>query len=202
MGQYPVIAVAIVACGRDNQSPLEQAFPVDAFTVVFKDIMFRYIVNPGNRSALPMAFPTQERNIHFICAGLGRFRINDIVRSMALLAIRCVQRIQFQSLTVYTDIILLLGFIMAITAIHRFKVLRMGKFCNGGFCMAHNAFHIPVDRIGQQDIINVHRNRFPHPLRSQCRIFMAHQAILIALTKSPDGQKKQVKDHLKRLSAS
>jgi hypothetical protein len=63
-----MIPMAIIACGRYDQSSLKKPFSMDALRVICQNVMLGNIVNPCNWRTFPMAFTTENGNIHFIGA--------------------------------------------------------------------------------------------------------------------------------------
>jgi len=71
MGEDEVIAVAIIARGGDDESPLEQADAVNTLGIIVQNIFFRNIVHTGNGGAFPVTLPAKIRDIHFVSEGIG-----------------------------------------------------------------------------------------------------------------------------------
>ena len=149
MGQDEVIAVAIVAGGRNDQPLLEQSDPMDTLGVVFKNIMFRYVIYAGNRRAFPVTFPAQEGDLHLVSLGIRVGIGQNIMLAVALGAVGSIEGLQFQGLAVDAGIELHLGIIMAIAAIHRLQHIRMRKLLHGGIFMTGGAVEVGVDAPGQ-----------------------------------------------------
>jgi hypothetical protein len=66
--QNLVVSVTIIA-GRSNDETLpEQTFTVYALGIVSQDVSLGYVVYPCYGRTFPVAFPAQDRNIHFVGA--------------------------------------------------------------------------------------------------------------------------------------
>jgi hypothetical protein len=71
VGKHQVVSMAIVTGGRHDQTFLEKSVPMDALAVVFQDIVLGDVIDPGYWCTFPVAFATQDRNVHFIGPGAG-----------------------------------------------------------------------------------------------------------------------------------
>jgi hypothetical protein len=68
MGKNEVVSVAIIACCCDDETLPEETFTVYTLGIVAQDIPLGYVIYPCYRCTFPVAFPAQNRNIHFVRA--------------------------------------------------------------------------------------------------------------------------------------
>jgi hypothetical protein len=79
-----MIAVTVIACGCNDQALFEKAFPMNTLGVIGQDIVFGNVVYTGNRSALPVTFSAQHRDVHLISTGFRIYRREDIMITVTL----------------------------------------------------------------------------------------------------------------------
>jgi len=64
--EHQMVAVTIIAGGRDDQSLFKKSFSMDTFGVIGQNILLRDVVYPGYRGVLAVTFTAQEWDIHLI----------------------------------------------------------------------------------------------------------------------------------------
>ncbi len=89
MRQNKVRRVATGADRRDHQTPLEQAFAMDAFGIVLQDLVLRNVVSKLDGRTLVMAAPAQKRNLG---GGGGRAASGGRQNVVSSVAIRTARR--------------------------------------------------------------------------------------------------------------
>jgi len=69
MGQHQVVAVAVVAGGRNDQARFKQAPAMDTLGIVFHDVVFGYIVYSRYYFTFSVTFSAEIGDIHLVGAG-------------------------------------------------------------------------------------------------------------------------------------
>ena len=70
MGKYQVISMTVVAGGCYDQSRFKQTSSMYTLCVILNNIVFSDIIHPGYNFTFPVTFAAQERDVHFIGAGI------------------------------------------------------------------------------------------------------------------------------------
>src|SRR5208337_5682705 len=146
VGQNEVRSMATGANRRDDQATAEQALAVDAFGVVFQDLVLRYVVSKLDGSAFVMAAATQKGDLGGRGGRTGIGRAQDVVSSVTIRAARG-QRVTAPGCPAVQAFRILLCFIgVARAAVNRLELFGMGKLFSSQISVATCAFKCSVRR--------------------------------------------------------
>jgi len=179
MGKNKVVPVAIVACGGDDEPPLEQTHPVNALGIVVQDIFFRNIVGSGDGSAFPVTFPAKNRDIHFVGEGVGILLGQNVVVPVTLGTGGGVRFLFGQRLPVDACAEVFIRIIMTVAAFHGSQFFGMGELFYIRIRMTPGASRLLVNGAGKFLQIDIKGNGLTFSLRGQLFIRMTLHAVFV-----------------------
>jgi hypothetical protein len=192
--------VTIVASRRNDQAFFEEADAVNAFAVIFENIVLGDIVHIRHRRALAMALAAEIRNVHFKGGRFRRAAGQNVVGAVAILAGWRVRRFAIQRLAVNAGVKIHLRVVVARGAINRLESFRMGEFFHRGVDVAGNTFDLLVNRFAQGFHIHKERNLLAAALGGERRVGVAFEAGVVGLGMQDLKTKKREQNEYKPAS--